>query len=239
MERDNSDKMVMYCAIIAIIIIALCVAIGISMIDFSEDNDVAALNTTNQVATSNRNSRKNVTKNASENVVEETLGEQTSEEQITEEQELEEDVENNESELNEEEPSDDVESLETENEEETEVSTENAQNPMIELNNLMNGEKIIVSEDRMTYATNQENIKAYFQFDENDKVEGLYAEMICENESMAQSVAWQFRSSLSEESVVIDGNTVIVKWPINDAMKEFTKDEMIQNASASYVIEYE
>lgn len=224
MERDNSDKVVVYCAIIAIIaiiIIALCFAVGISMMDFSEMDKIDVSDTTSNVVKNNKvKNEENLISN-SEEIIQPELKDKPDEE-----------VENE----NDEE-SDVTEIREVEDEEQV---TEEVKNPLAELKYLSSGEKMVISENRITYVTEDENVKTYFQFNEENKVEGLYYEMICQDENEAELFARQVYITYPSCKATVEGSTVIVEWPITDAIREYTKDQMLENVNnVDYVVEYE
>lgn len=228
MENDNSNKVIMYCIIAVIVLFSACAIIGISMIDFSGDsNKISQIQETPQNTSRKNNTVKN--NEIKEDVVEEAV--ETNQDSSEDEEIIQED--------NEEVPKEEIEDKSSADiiadMKEDKIIPEN---PMAELNNLMSGERIEVSSDRITYMTEDDNVKSYFTFDENGYVTGLFLEMVCETVEEAEYIQTKFSTYLN--NVYIEDKSVIVAWPIEDEMRTITKDDMVENLknSGKYVIEY-
>ncbi len=220
MEKDNSNKVLLIVGIIAVIIIGICFLFAISMMDFS-DKETSDIETTNVVTRNpEQNSTKNIVDENNNQVEDETINEDVAE-----------DIE---------EPTEEVEESEEVIEEDLEEPQNDVTNPLAELNSMMTGEKIIVSENRITYVTEEEGIKSYLAFDENKIFQGLFVEMVCADEIEADSVGRQLGNMVSYENVTVDGVTVIVNWPV-ETEENVMMDDMVQHLKNSnqYIIEYE
>lgn len=100
-------------------------------------------------------------------------------------------------------------------------------------------DKIIVSYDRITYMTDEENTYINYLFDENDILEEIRLTMNYGNKDMASEIAKELENVLTAGEINVYGTRVVVTMPIPEEWIGITKDGLIEILKSDYVIEKE
>lgn len=102
----------------------------------------------------------------------------------------------------------------------------------------INQNSLFVTEDRITMYLEEGNGKLYFQFDSNNILEGMYIEVNCDSEKIAETMETSFKSLSSEINVKKDGKNLIVEYPMEEELKGLNKEQVENKLKEGYQINY-
>lgn len=221
MEQDNSDKIIMYCMIVVIVIVAACAIIGISMIDFSGANKqkiaTSNISSTNKVGLNNaqKNSQNANLENEKNNI-----------------------IENNDLKVEEDNNVDNSEQIENDSKSIEEIESEI--NSIIENQDMVEGrKKAFVSDDRVIVETDDENLYFYFKFNESNKATGFYIEGNFDTVEEAKGYITLFQRMSLSGYEIIDNNKIVTQCPMPHGLYNSSKEEIVESLSTQYFIEYQ
>ena len=211
-------------------VVAIGAIMFISFTDFSGDSNINTDIAVENKIEKPKKKTNTVSTDEVENVVLEDSEEEAVENEYVEDENVEEIPEEPVDEYVEEEPS--QEEMDAQS-----VLSDAANNPLNALAKL-GGNTVIVRGDRIVLQQDNPNANIYFQFDENDIMLGLYLEYQAEDPQTASMCAGIFAQLLETDDVNIDGNMVLVKYPLSGDLK-LSKDEAIRNLASSFNVMYE
>lgn len=99
---------------------------------------------------------------------------------------------------------------------------------------------LYITEDRITMNIDTPyQGQMYYTFNENNLLQGIFIEIFFRTESEKNEFVREFKNSDYAQFVRTNRNTVIVEFPISDAMKKVEKTELEKRLSLEFNLQYQ